>query len=101
MGSKNEVEEKEANTNPIINTVKKQVNPTEEQTTKNPYQHANYKHPFDQRQGQNEHTQRRDDVRRARTSNQNTKQQTRRPIPQNDQIALIKIDLGWTTSETM
>ena len=46
-------------------------------------------------------TQRRDDVRRARTTNQNTKQQTRRPIPHNDQIASIKIDLGWTTSETM
>ena len=29
------------------------------------------------------------------------KQQTKRPIPQNDQIASIKIDLGWTTSETM
>ena len=81
MGSKKEVEEKEANTNPVINTVKKEVNLGEEQTTKNPYRHPNYKCPFDQRQGENEHTQRRDKVRQARTSNKNTKQQTRRPNP--------------------
>ena len=30
LGSKKEVEEKEANTNPIINTVKKEFNPAEE-----------------------------------------------------------------------
>ena len=101
MGSKKEVEEKEANTNPVINTVKNKVNPVEEQRTKTPYWHPNYKCPFDQWQGQNEHTQRRDKVRRARASNQNTKQQTRRPIPQNDQITSIIIDLGWKTSETM
>jgi len=47
------------------------------------------------------HTQRRDDARQARTPNQNRKQQTRRPVPQNDQIDSIKIDLGWTTLETM
>ena len=35
------------------------------------------------------------------TTNQYTKQQTRRPTPQSDQITSIKIDLGWTTSETM
>ena len=46
-------------------------------------------------------TQRRDKVRRERTSNQNKKQQTIRPIPQNDQIASIKIDLGWSTLKTM
>ena len=63
MGSEKEVEEKEANTNPVINTVKKELNPAEEQTTKTPYRHPNYKLPFDQRQGQNEHTQRRDNVR--------------------------------------
>ena len=68
------------------------MNTTEEQTTRTPYGHPNYKHYFDQRQGQNEHTQRRDDVRRGRTTNQNTKQQTRRPIPQSDQIASLKID---------
>ena len=56
LGSKKQVEEKEANTNPFINTVKKEVNPAEEQTTKTPYRHPNYKRPFDQRQGQNEHT---------------------------------------------
>ena len=55
LGSKKEVEEKEANTNPVINTVKKEVNPAKEQTTKTPYRHPNYKRPFDQRQGQNEH----------------------------------------------
>ena len=94
LGSKNEVEEKEENTNPIINTVKKEVNPAEEQNTKTPYRHPNYKHPFDQQQGQNEHTERRDKVRRSRTSNQNTKQQTRRPIPQSDQIASKKNIFG-------
>ena len=56
LGSKNEVEEKEANTNLVINIVKKEVNPTESQTTKTPYRHPNYKRHFDQRQGQNEHT---------------------------------------------
>ena len=35
--SKIQVEEKEANTNPVINTVKKEFNPVEEQTTKTPY----------------------------------------------------------------
>ena len=63
LGSKKEVEEKEANTNPVINRVKKEVNLAKEQTKKTPYQHPNYKRPFDQRQGQNEHTQRRNDVR--------------------------------------
>ena len=48
LNSKSQVQEKEANTNPVINTVKKEVNPTEEQTTKTPYRHPNYKHHFDQ-----------------------------------------------------
>ena len=47
LGSKKQVEEKEANTNSVINIVKKEVNPAEEQTTKTPYRHPNYKHHFD------------------------------------------------------
>ena len=85
----------------VIITDKKEVNTTEEQTTRTPYHHPNYKCYFEQRKGQNQHTHKRDDVRWERTENQNSKQQTRIPIPQSDKIALIKIDLGWTTSEMM
>ena len=76
------------------------MNPTKKQTTKSPYRHPNYKRHFDQRQGQNEHTHKSYVVRQARTSNQHTKQQTRRTTPQSHQIAPMKI-LGWTTSTTM
>ena len=82
-------------------TVQKEVNPAEKQTAKTPYQHPNYKRQFDQQQGQNEHTQKSYAVRQAKTSNQHTKQQTRRTTPQSHQIAPMKIDLGWTTSATM
>ena len=72
------------------------------QTTRNHYRHPNYKTHFDQRQGQNEHKQRSDDFRKERTQNQQTKQKKRSSIRQSDrQIAPIKIDLGWKTSQTM
>ena len=87
--------------NSVIITDKKEVNTSEEQTTITPYRHPNYQHYFDQRHGQNEHTLMRDDVRQVRPTNQNKNQQTRRPMPQSDQIDSIKIYLGWTTSETM
>ena len=48
LGSKKQVEENKANTNPVINTDKKQVNPANEQTIKTPYGHPNYKSHFDQ-----------------------------------------------------
>ena len=38
-------------------TVQKEANPAKKQTTKTPYRHPDYKRHFDQRQGQNEHTQ--------------------------------------------
>jgi len=55
LGSKKQVEENKANTNPVINTDKKEVNPANEQTIKTPYRHPNYKSHFDQREGQNVH----------------------------------------------
>ena len=56
--------EKEANTNLVLVTVKKESNLVKKQTTRNPYRHPNYKNHFYQRQGQNEHKQRRYDFRR-------------------------------------
>ena len=63
-------------------TAQKAVNPREKQTTRTPYRHPNYKCHFDQRWGQNEHTQKSYVVRQARISNQHTKQQTRKITPQ-------------------
>ena len=48
LGSKKQVEENKANTNPVINIDKKEVSPTNEQTIKTPYRHHNYKSNFDQ-----------------------------------------------------
>ena len=42
------IEEEETNTNSIPVTVQKEVNPTEKQATRTPYQHPNYKKHFDQ-----------------------------------------------------
>ena len=70
----------------------------EEQTTPTPYRHPNYNHPFDQLQGQNEYSQNTYvDMRKYR----HTKQQLRRIVLQKDLKAPIKIDLGWTTADTM
>ena len=74
------------------------VQKKEEQTTPTPYKHPNYSHHFDQRQGQNEYSQKTYvDIRKYR----HTKQQLRRIVPQKYLRALIKIDLGWTTTDTM
>ena len=63
-----------------------------------PYRHPNYNRHFDQRQGQNEYSQKTYvDMRKY----QHTKQQLRGIVPQNDLRAPIKIDLGWTTIDTM
>ena len=62
--------EKEANTNPVLVTVKKEANLVKKQTTKTPYRYPNYKNYFDQRQGQgqNEHKQRSYDFKRENTN---------------------------------
>ena len=102
MGSKKQVEENKANTNPVINTDKKEVNPANEQTIKTPYRHPNYKSHFDQRQGQNVHKQRGYDVKCEGTQNLQPKQKTRSFIQQGDQqVAWMKVNLGWITLEGM
>ena len=81
-----------------MNTFLVAVQKKEEQTTPTPYRHPNYNHHFDQRQGQNEHSQKTYvDMRKYR----HTKQQLRRILTQKDLRALIKIDLGWTTANMM
>ena len=70
----------------------------EKQTTHTPYIHPNYNRHFDQRQGQNEHSQK---SYVDKQTVRHTKQQLRQPISQNNLIGSIKIDLGWTTSDTM
>ena len=77
LGLKKQVEENKANTNLVINTDKKEVNPANEQTIKTPYRHPNYKSHFDQRQGQNVHKQRGYDVKCEGTQNIQPKQKTR------------------------
>ena len=70
----------------------------EKQTTHAPYRHPNYNRHFDQRQGKNEHSQ------KSYVDNKivrHTKQRLRQPISQNDLRGPIKIDLGWTTADTM
>ena len=99
MGSKKQVEENKANTNPIINTDKKEVNPTNE---KNPYWHPNYKSHFDQREGQNVHKQRGYNLKCEGTQNIQPKQKTRSLIQQGDQkAAWMNVNLGWITPEEM
>ena len=88
--SKNQIEE--------VKTVLTVVQKKEVQTTPTPYRHPNYNRHFDQRQGQNEYSQKTYvDMRKYR----HTKQQLRRIVPQKSLKAPIKIDLGWTTSDTM
>ena len=70
----------------------------EEQTTPTPYRHPNYNHHFDQRQVQNEYSQKTYvDMRKYR----HNKQHLRRVVPQKYLRATIKIDLGWTTTDTI
>ena len=57
---------------------------------------------FDQRQGQNEHKQKKYDFRRKHTQNEQAKQKKRSSIQQSSQQTTpIKINLRWTTSQTM
>ena len=88
--SKNQIEE--------VKTVLVTVQRKEEQTKPIPYRHPNYNRHFDQRQGQNEYSQKTYvDMRKYR----HTKQQLRQIVPQKDLRASIKIDLGWTTIDMM
>ena len=90
------------NTNSVPITVQKEVNPAEKQTTRTPYRQPNYKKHFDQHQGQNEHKQMSYNFRSERTQNMQPKQKTGRFIQQDDQQSpSMKIDLRWTTSQTM
>ena len=83
-------------------TVQKKDNPAEKTTSRPTYRHPNYKKHFDQRQGQNEHKQRRYDFIREITQNEQPKQKTRSAIQQSgQQTTPINIDLGWTTSQTI
>ena len=88
--SKNQIKE--------VKIVLAAVQKKEEQTTPTPYRHPNYNLHFDQLEGQNEYSQKTYvDMRKY----QHTKQQLRRILPQKGLRALIKIDLGWTTADTM
>ena len=78
----------------VLDVVKKE----EKQTTHMPYIHPNYNSQFDQRQGQNEHSQK---SYVDKQTVRHTKQQLRQPVSQNNLRGPIKIDLGWTTSDTM
>ena len=76
----------------------KVVKKEEKKATHTPYKHPTYNRHFDQRQGQNEYSQKTYvDMRKYR----HTKQQLRRIVPQKYLRALIKIDLGWTKEDTM
>ena len=57
------------------------VQKEEKKTTHTPYRHPNYNRHFEQRQGQNEHSQ---NIYVDTQTVRHTKQQLRRPIPQND-----------------
>ena len=74
------------------------VQKKEKQTTHMPYRHPNYNCHFDQRQGQNKHLQK---SYVDKQTIRHTKEQLRRPISQNNLRGPIKIDLGWTTTDTM
>ena len=81
-----------------MKTVLVTVQRKEEQTKPIPYRHPNYNRHFDQRQGQNEYSQKAYvDMRKYR----HTKQQSRQIVPQKDLKGPIKIDLGWTTTDAM
>ena len=81
-----------------VKAVPAAVQKEEKQTTHMPYINSNYNRHFDQRRGQNEHSQKSFiDKQTVR----HTKQQLRRPISQNNLRGPIKIDLGWTTTDTM
>ena len=89
-GKKSQVEEVKE----VIAAVKKQA----KQTTHTPYRHPNYNRHFDQRQGQNEHSQK---IYVDKQTVRHSKQQLRQRVSQNNLRGPIKIDLGWTTSDTM
>ena len=74
----------------VLATVKKE----EKQTTHTPYMHPNYNH----RQGQNEHSQK---SYVDKQTIRHPKQQLRQFVSQNNLRGPIKIDLGWTTADTM
>ena len=63
-----------------------------------PHIHPNYNRHIDQRQGQNEHSQK---SYVDKQIERHTKQQLRQLVSQNNLRGLIKIDLGWTTTDTM
>ena len=88
--SKNQIKEVKA----VLAAIQKK----EKQSTHTPYRHLNYNRHFDQRQGQNKHSQKNYVDRKK---DQHAKQQLKCPVPQNDLRAPIKIDLGWTTADTM
>ena len=92
--SKNQIEEVKK----VFVAVQKKEEQTTPTPTPTPYRHPNYNCHFDHRQGQNEYSQKTYvDTRKYR----HTKQQLRRIVPQKDLRAPIKIDLGWTTTDTM
>ena len=74
------------------------VKKEEKQTTHTSYRHPNYNRHFDQRHGQNEHSQK---SCVHKQTIRHTKKQLRQPVSQNNLRGPIKIDLGWTTSDMM
>ena len=81
-----------------MKTVLVTVQKKEEQMKPIPYRHPNYNRHFDQRQGQNEYSQKTYvDMRKYR----HTKQQLRQIVPQKYLRSPIKIDPGWITADTM
>ena len=81
-----------------MKTVLGAIQKNEKQTTYTPYRHPNYNRHFDQRQDQNKHSQK-NYV--DKQKDQHAKQQLKRLVPQNDLRDLIKVDMGWTTADTM
>ena len=81
-----------------MKTVVTAVQKKEKQTTHTPYRNRNCNHHFEQGQDQNKHSQK-DYV--DRRKDQHAKQQLKRHVPQNDLRAPIKVDMGWTTTDTM
>ena len=78
----------------VLSAVKKE----EKKTTHTPYKHPNCNRHFDQRKGQIEHSQK---SYVEKKTIRHTKQQLRQPVYQNYIIGPIKMDLGWTTTDTM
>ena len=87
---RNQVEEVKA----VLIAVQKE----EKQTTHMPYRHPNYNRHFDQWQGPNERSQK---SYVDKQTVRHTKQQLRQIVSQNNLRGPIKIDLGWTTADTM